>query len=115
MSKENIIKDYFAAGLMVEEAREKREQARTDLRDAAAVKCPEELRRLDAASDELHGAEEHFGKIMMAIMTGRGANAAGARQFAIDHAASCDMPNCPVKANLAAEKADAEGDGKKLN
>lgn len=111
----NLVKDYFTAGLAVEEARERREKARADLRAAAEIRCPEELARLDAASDMLKNAEQHFAAVVMAIMGGGGATAASTRQFAIDHAASCDVVGCPIKAMLAAEKEQEEAGKNKLN
>lgn len=110
-----LIKDYFTAGLAVEEALDRREKARADLRAAAEIRCPEELARLDAASDALKNTEQHFAAVVMAIMGGGGATAASTRQFAIDHAASCDMESCPFKAMLAAEKAQEEAGKSKLN
>ena len=93
----NPMKDFFAAGLALEEAREDRERARERLREAAAKVCPTELAALEAASDALRHAEEGFAKAGALAAFG---GIEMARRALEEHSQKCDDPNCVVRKKL---------------
>lgn len=95
------MKDYFLAGLAVEEAIEKRDRARGDMRVAAKKACPNELRALDAATDALKVAEARLVDVMQDVAKGQAGQAAGAmREWAVEHAKTCDNPECEIKKSV---------------
>lgn len=88
------LKDFFAAGLAMEAAREAREVARNRLRDAAAVHCPEELAALNRASDAVRAAEQSFAQAMESVATQqRDAAHQQLHACGID----CGDTKCPIK------------------
>jgi hypothetical protein len=91
------IKDFFVAGIMVEEAKEKRDAARTQLREAAAQHCPQELSALDAASAALEAAEKRAGEVFAALVRGTGDDTQ-IRRALEEHLKTCDNPSCPLRA-----------------
>lgn len=91
-------KDFFMAGLTMEEAREQRDHARTKLRAAAAEKCPEELAALDAASVGLENAEKAFLDMLTAPLSVQSEESV--RAAMVNHVAQCDNPNCLIKKKL---------------
>lgn len=97
------LKEFFQAGVKVEEAKEVREKARAVLREAAQLHLPNELAALDHASDQLKEAEKEFADVAMSMITD--AERSVQRQAMIDHVATCDDPNCAVKKALAAGSA----------
>lgn len=92
------MKAYFLAGLAVEEAIERRERARANLRTAAEKVCPDEIRALDAASEALKQAETNLAHVMQNMIKGQAGEArAAVQKWAEDHAATCDNPACEIK------------------
>lgn len=91
------MKDFYFAGLMVEEAREKRDAARASLREVAAVKCPDELAALEAASAALETAEKQAGAVVAALLSGKTANEAEMKSIMDAHVRTCDNPDCAIK------------------
>ena len=65
------MKEYFLAGLAVEEAIERRDNAREALREAAAKACPEELKALNEASEHLANVEKHLNQVVHGLVTGQ--------------------------------------------
>jgi hypothetical protein len=108
------MRDYFLAGLALEEASEKRDRARAALREAAKVYCLNELNALDAASDAVMKAEARLVDVMQAAMKGQaGQMAEASRQWAEQHAATCDNPDCEIKKSV--QRAGSGGLSGKLN
>ena len=89
------VKDFFMAGIMVEEAREARDAARERLREVAAVKCPDELRQLDATSEALETAERRMAEVYAAMQQGKVVE--GMQRALAEHARTCDIPDCFLK------------------
>ncbi len=92
------MRDYFLAGLALEEANEKRDRARAELREACKRACPDELAKLDVASDGVAKAEARLAHTMQALVKGQ-ANEVRAEmnQWAQQHAVTCDNPECEIK------------------
>jgi len=92
------MRDYFLAGLAMEEAIEKRDKARAELREACKRSCPQELAKLDAASDGVAKAEARLAHVMQAVAKGA-ANESRAEmnKWAQQHAETCDNPECEIK------------------
>lgn len=91
------MKDFYMAGLLVEEAREKRDAARTALREVAAVKCPDELAALETASAALEETEKQMSAVFTAMVTGKTLNETDMKNAMDAHIRNCDNPNCTVK------------------
>ena len=91
------MKDFYLAGLLVEEAREKRDAARASLREVAAVKCPEELAALESASAALEEAEKQASMVFTAMVTGKTMNETDMKNAMDAHIRNCDNPNCTIK------------------
>lgn len=89
------MKAFFAAGIIVEEAKEACDRARAALREVAAVKCPDELAVLEAASQALETAEKLMSEVGTAIASGKSIE--GMDETLAEHARTCREENCEIR------------------
>lgn len=102
----NVMKTFYTAGLLVEDARERRDEARARLREAALVHCPEELAALDRASEAVEAAEKNAAEVITALLQGKTYDKATVQDAAKAHRKSCNSPSCETCKALAQATGD---------
>lgn len=97
------LKEFFAAGLAVEEAFEVKDQAGEVLRVACVEKCPDELSAYDKTKQSLEDAKNHFRDVWMRLATG---DQSMSHQMLHARGMDCGDDKCPFKPTTP--KADSD-------